>query len=136
MLATFLLIVGAAISFVLAALFARELYLPQGIAVWTNILLLALVSTVIAFSSLIKGLSVLGPVRTAIVATVEPFFTAILGVLVLRNQFSTTTLVGGMLIAAAILVIEWSSMRAAATGQRPDVSGARSRLPDSAGRSG
>ncbi len=136
MFATFLLIAGAAVSFVLTALFARELFLPQGSAVWTNILLLALVSTVIAFSSLIKGLSVLGPVRTAIIATVEPFFTALLGVLVLRNQLSAATLVGGMLIAAAILMIQWSSMRTAATAQPPSVSGARSRLPDSADRSG
>jgi drug/metabolite transporter (DMT)-like permease len=79
--------------------------------------LLALVSSVIAFSALIKGLSVLGPVRTAIIATVEPFFTAILGVIVLRNQLGVTTIIGGILIAAAIVVIEWSSTRIAATVQ-------------------
>lgn len=115
MFATFLLILGAAVSFVIAALFARELFLPRGAPVWTNIVLLAVVSTVIAFSSLIKGLSVLGPVRTAIIATVEPFFTAVLGVIVLRNQLSAATIVGGVLIAAAILLIEWSSTRIPAT---------------------
>ena len=115
MFATFLLILGAAVSFVLAALFAGELFVPQDPSVWTNIILLAVVSTVIAFSSLIKGLSVLGPVRTAIIATVEPFFTAVLGVIVLHNWLSASTLVGGILIAAAILVIEWSSTRFAAT---------------------
>jgi drug/metabolite transporter (DMT)-like permease len=113
--ATFLLIAGAAISFLLAALFAGELFLPEGTAVWVNILLLAIVSTVIAFSALIKGLSVLGPVRTAIIATVEPFFTAMLGILILGNRFSTATLIGGVLIAAAVLLIEWSSTRVAAT---------------------
>src|SRR6266550_1810387 len=113
--ATFLLITGAAISFLVAALFAGELFLPAGTTVWANIFLLAFVSTIIAFSALIKGLSVLGPVRTAIIATVEPFFTAILGVLVLGNQFSTSTLIGGVLIAAAVLVIEWSSTRVPAT---------------------
>jgi drug/metabolite transporter (DMT)-like permease len=115
LLSTFLLIAGAAISFILAALFAGELFLPQGAAVWSNIFLLAFVATIIAFSALIKGLSVLGPVRTAIIATVEPFFTAVLGVLILRNQFSTSTLIGGVLIAAAVLVIEWSSTRVPAT---------------------
>jgi len=115
LLATFLLITGAAISFVVAALFASELFIPRSIPVWVNILLLAFVSTVIAFSSLIKGLSVLGPVRTAIVATVEPFFTAILGVLVLGNQFSAATLIGGVLIVAAIMLIEWSSTRLTVT---------------------
>lgn len=111
LLSTFLLIVGAAVSFVIAALLAGELIVPSGKAVWANILLLALVSTVIAFSTLIKGLSVLGPVRTSIIATVEPFFTAVLGALVLGNRFGGATLIGGVLIAAAVLMIEWSSTR-------------------------
>lgn len=115
LISTFLLVVGAAISFTIAALFARELYLPVGVAVWSNTFLLALVSTVIAFSALIKGLSVLGPVRTAIIATVEPFFTAILGVIVLENQLSITTLIGGVLIAGAVLLIQWSSTQLEAT---------------------
>jgi len=115
MFATFLLIFGAAISFVIAALSAGQLFFPRDIGVWTNVVLLALVSSVIAFSALIKGLSVLGPVRTAIIATVEPFFTAILGVLVLRNQLTAATIIGGIVIAAAILVIELSSTRMPAT---------------------
>lgn len=113
--ATFLLIVGAAIAFVVAAFFTGELFLPVDIAVWSEIFLLALVATVIAFLTLIKGLSVLGPVRTAIVATVEPFFTAMLGIVVLGNELSVATLFGGMLIAGAVLLIQWSSTRVAAT---------------------
>ncbi len=111
MLSTFLLIAGAAVSFVVAALFAGELFIPRGTAVWSNIFLLALVSTVIAFSALIKGLSILGPVRTSIIATVEPFFTAVLGALVLGNRFGAATLIGGVFIATAVLLIEWSSTR-------------------------
>jgi drug/metabolite transporter (DMT)-like permease len=114
-IATLLLIAGAAISFVMAALLTGQLYLPAGIAVWSEIFLLALVSTVIAFLTLIKGLAVLGPVRTAIIATVEPFFTATLGVLVLGNQLSAATIIGGILIAGAVLLIQWSSTRLAAT---------------------
>jgi drug/metabolite transporter, DME family len=111
LVAAFLLVVGAALTFVITAFFARELYLPTALSAWSNIVVLALVSTVIAFSTLIKGLSVLGPVRTAIIATVEPFFTAMLGVAVLGNQLTLTTLVGGILIAAAVLLIQWSSTR-------------------------
>jgi drug/metabolite transporter (DMT)-like permease len=111
LVSTFLLVVGAAVTFVIAALISSELDLPTGVPVWSNIFVLALVSTVIAFSTLIKGLSVLGPVRTAIIATVEPFFTAMLGVTVLGNQLTLTTLVGGILIASAVLLIQWSSTR-------------------------
>ena len=114
-IATLLLIAGAATTFVIAALFTGELFLPTGGAVWSEIFVLALVSTVIAFLTLIKGLAVLGPVRTAIIATVEPFFTATLGILVLGNQLSTATLVGGILIAAAVLLIQWNSTQLAPT---------------------
>ena len=110
-IATFLLIVGAAISFIIGALITGRLHLPGGLTVWSNIFLLALVSTVIAFSTLIRGLSVLGPVRTAIIATIEPFFTALLGFAVLRNQLSVTTLIGGVLIAGAVLLIQRSTTR-------------------------
>jgi drug/metabolite transporter (DMT)-like permease len=48
-------------------------------------------------------------VRTAIIATIEPFFTAILGVIVLGDVLRGPTLLGGALIVAAVLVIEWSS---------------------------
>ncbi len=113
--ATFLLILGAAITFVIAAFLSGELFLPVGIAVWSRIIVLAIVSTVIAFLTLIKGLAVLGPVRTSIIATVEPFFTATLGVLVLGNQLSVGTLLGGVLIAGAVLLIQWSSTQLAPT---------------------
>lgn len=110
-LATFYLIAGSTIAFVLAALIRGELHVPRDGAVWVNILILALVSTVIAFSALIKGVSILGPVRTSIIATVEPFFTAILGMIVLGSQFTVSTMLGGVLIGAAILVIELSAGR-------------------------
>lgn len=112
--ATFFLVAGAAIAFLIAAFFAGEFYFPRSGQVWANITLLAVVSTVIAFSALIKGVAVLGPVRTSIIATVEPFFTAILGVVVLGSRFTVSTLVGGVLIGGAILIIEWSAGREAA----------------------
>ena len=122
-----LLVVGAAISFMLAAVISGQLYLPTGIRVWSNIFLLALVSTVIAFSTLIKGLSVLGPVRTAIIATIEPFFTAILGVAILGNQLTAATLTGGVLIAGAVTLIQWSSVKFEATSLPGSVDGVRPR---------
>jgi drug/metabolite transporter (DMT)-like permease len=124
LVSTFMLVTGAAVTFVIAALFASELYLPTGLLVWSDIVVLALVSTVIAFSALIKGLSVLGPVRTAIIATVEPFFTAMLGIAVLGNQLTMSTLLGGILIAAAVLLIQWSSARLEAIATQRGADGA------------
>lgn len=115
LLSTFLLVAGAAVSFVIASLLTGNLYVPVGIPVWSNIFILALVSTVIAFFTLIRGLSVLGPVRTAIIATIEPFFTALLGMMILRDHLGVMTIVGGGLIAAAVLLIEFSSARLGTT---------------------
>jgi drug/metabolite transporter (DMT)-like permease len=111
LVSTLLLVTGAAISFILAAILAGQLYFPRGMRVWADIFTLALVSTVIAFSTLIAGLSVLGSVRTAIIATIEPFFTALLGVAVLGNKLTVATLAGGTLIAGAVTLIQWSSAR-------------------------
>jgi drug/metabolite transporter (DMT)-like permease len=115
LISTFFLIAGAAAAFVIVAIFEQDVHIPARPDVWTNIIILALVSTVIAFAALIKGLAVLGPVRTSIIATVEPFFTAVLGVLCLGSQFSVATIAGGILIAAAIVTIEWSSAQLVST---------------------
>jgi drug/metabolite transporter (DMT)-like permease len=106
-----LIVLGAAGSFILTSLFTNRLYFPQGVAAWAYIVVLALVSTVLAFFTLIKGLSRLGPVRTSIVATIEPFFTAILGAAVLGNRLTRASAFGGVLIASAVLLIQFGSAR-------------------------
>jgi drug/metabolite transporter (DMT)-like permease len=127
LVSTLLLVAGAAVTFVIAALIAGELNVPTSGSVWSNILVLALVSTVVAFSTLIKGLSVLGPVRTSIIATVEPFFTAILSMTVLGNRLTVSTIVGGILVVAAVLLVQGSSTQLDTTAWGRVVDGARPR---------
>jgi len=107
--ATFFLVIGAAIFFLVAAMIKGGLTVPASTDARIEIAILAVVSTGIAFTALIAGLSLLGPVRTAIIATVEPFFTALLGVLVLKDELRSATIVGGVLIVLAVVLIEWSS---------------------------
>jgi drug/metabolite transporter (DMT)-like permease len=107
--ATFYLVIGAAIFFVVAAFLKGGLTFPARADARWEIAILAVVSTGLAFTALIAGLSILGPVRTAIIATVEPFFTALLGALVLKDQLHLSTLAGGVLIILAVVLIEWSS---------------------------
>lgn len=73
---------------------------------WMTVIGLALVSTMIGFIAFLRGLRVLGPVRTAIVSTVEPFWTALMGSLVLAQALTATTLAGGGMIALAVLVLQ------------------------------
>lgn len=104
--ASFYLIIGVFIAFFLASATTGEVQIPGTLTLWGYVILLALWSTVIAFASLVAGLRVLGPVRTSIVATIEPFFTAVLGYILLGEAVTRNTVLGGMLIAAAVLIIQ------------------------------
>lgn len=81
------------------------LALPPTIEAWTYVLLLAIVSTVLAFLALVAGLRTLGSARTSIIATTEPFFTTLLVAVFLAERLRWTTLVGGAFIAAAVVAI-------------------------------
>lgn len=78
-------------------------FTPMG---WGAVALLAVVCTVLAFLAFLRGLSEIGPVRTAIVSTVEPFWAALLGSVVLGQRLGARTLAGGLMIAAAVIVLQ------------------------------
>ena len=73
---------------------------------WASIVALAVVSTALAFVLFLSGLAVLGPVRTAIVSTIEPFWASLLGALVLHQSLGWPTIAGGALIAGAVLLLQ------------------------------
>lgn len=105
---TFYLVAGVLVSFVLSAALTGNLRFPETPSIWALLLTLSIVGTVLAFVALISGLRTLGPVRTSIIATIEPFFTAMLGVLILSEPFTVATLAGGALIACAVLMLQWN----------------------------
>jgi drug/metabolite transporter (DMT)-like permease len=108
LVSTFYLLVGALIAFGLVAVFMGNLRMPESTATWSYLGLISLVSTVTAFGALIAGLRILGPVRTSIVSTIEPFFTGILGIAFLGEPLKRSTLAGGLLIGGAILLLQWT----------------------------
>jgi drug/metabolite transporter (DMT)-like permease len=81
----------------------------MNLAAWEAVLALAVWSTVVAFLAFLRGLRTLGPVRTAIVSTIEPFWTAMLGALLLGQPASSSTIEGGTLIAAAVILLQWQA---------------------------
>jgi drug/metabolite transporter (DMT)-like permease len=97
---------GAAAVLGGAALARGTFTAALGAAGWGAVAVLALACTVLAFVTFMRGLGRLGPVRTAIVSTVEPFFTAVLGAAVLGQPLGPATLAGGALIAAAVLLLQ------------------------------
>ena len=97
--------VGAAAIFLVAGGMAGRLTPIATPLAWLGTAGLAIVSTALAFILFLRGLSLLGPVRTAIVSTAEPFFVTLLGVLVLNQPPSGATLIGGALVAGAVVLI-------------------------------
>jgi drug/metabolite transporter (DMT)-like permease len=97
---------GAALILGTGAAVRGTLTAALGPMAWGAVAVLAVLCTVIAFTAFMRGLGRLGPVRTAIISTVEPFFTAVLGALALAQPFGPATLVGGVLIAAAMLLLQ------------------------------
>ena len=96
---------GAGAILTVTAALSGGFVLRQPPIVWSMILALAVVCTVIAFIFFLRGLAAIGPVRTAIVSTVEPFWGSILASVVLGQPLAARTLTGGILVAAAVIIL-------------------------------
>ena len=105
----FYLVIGIAVTFMIVNLATSQFEIPRRPETWGYLLLLAVIGTVVAFGAMIAGLSVLGPVRTSIVSTVEPFFTAVLGAVLLSETLTSATIIGGAMIASAVILLERNS---------------------------
>ncbi len=73
---------------------------------WLAIVALTVLGTVLPGVLFLMGLLRLGPVRAAIVSTVEPFLTAVLGAVVLRQPLRAGILLGGAMIVAAVVIVQ------------------------------
>lgn len=82
------------------SLFAK----PDGVALGASMLQGALASG--AFLGFLAGLRTLGNVRTAITSTVEPFWTTMLGVGLLNQPVGMGTVIGGVAIMSAVLLLQ------------------------------
>jgi drug/metabolite transporter (DMT)-like permease len=98
---------GAGIILIIVALAQGGLAVHLSPIAWAAVMVLAVVSTVLAFLAFLRGLAEIGPVRTAIVSTIEPFWTAVLGSAVLGQSIGPRTLAGGTLIASAVIVLQF-----------------------------
>ncbi|MEX2182210.1 MAG: DMT family transporter [Gemmatimonadaceae bacterium] len=103
---------GAAIVFVLMATLSASaggFVANMTPRTWGIAIFLAGFSTVVAFITFLHGLAVLGAVRTAILSTTEPFWTAVLAALLLAQPIGPTTIAGGLCIVGAIVLLQRST---------------------------
>jgi drug/metabolite transporter (DMT)-like permease len=105
--------IGAALAFLMLSIFDGSFSWQLSVDAWAAIVALAVFSTVLPSVFFLMGLIRLGPVRTAIISTVEPFLTAILGMLVLGQALRVPTVIGGALIISAVFVLQFKRDRVA-----------------------
>jgi len=105
--------IGSALAFLVMAVSQQSFTYTMSPSTWGIILALTIFSTVLPSVFFLMGLVRLGPVRTAIVSTVEPFLTALLGVVVLSQALTLPTLIGGLLIVAAVVLLQYRRDRVA-----------------------
>jgi drug/metabolite transporter (DMT)-like permease len=105
---------GAGIILIVVALAQGGLALRLAPIGWAAVVVLAVLCTVLAFLAFLRGLAEIGPVRTAIVSTIEPFWAALLGSVVLGQPIGPRTLAGGTLIASAVIVLQFGQRASAA----------------------
>lgn len=105
--------IGSALAFLVLAVGDRSFTYQMSPSTWGVIAALTLFSTVLPGVFFLMGLVRLGPVRTAIVSTVEPFLTALLGVVVLSQALTLPTVLGGALIVAAVVLLQFKRDRVA-----------------------
>ena len=122
LVATFYLVAGVTVSFLVMGLVTGQLMLPWSGSAWGYVVVLALVPTVLAFKALIEGLRILGPVRTSIISTIEPFYTVMLGAVILGNRLTSGTFFGGVLIVGALLILQWREAEQVTSAVIADVS--------------
>lgn len=105
--------IGSALAFLVLAVADQSFTWQMEPRTWLVIGALTIFSTVLPGVFFLMGLVRLGPVRTAIVSTVEPFLTALLGVFVLSQALTLPTVLGGVLIICAVVLLQFKRDRVA-----------------------
>jgi drug/metabolite transporter (DMT)-like permease len=95
---------GAGVAFAVIAGFQGELSLPRSTDGWLVVLALALIPTMIAISTFLAGLPLVGAARASLLSTWEPVVTVILAVLIFNDRFTLVQALGGVLILGAVVM--------------------------------
>ncbi|NLW08136.1 MAG: DMT family transporter [Clostridia bacterium] len=103
------------LGFLLLALTSASFNLDFNLQAWLAIAVLILVCTVLAFVAMAWGLVLIGASRVAIISTVEPIVTAILGYLILGELLKPGQVLGGLIILAGVAWLQISGRRPQST---------------------
>lgn len=92
---------------------------PSSGAGWAAILAIVMLATLLPVVAFLAGLGRIGATNAAMVSTLEPVVTVILGVLLLDETLRPLTLLGGGLILTAVLLLARSELSHKAAAPQP-----------------
>jgi len=110
------LMVTAVLSFVFIPFFEKPVLISHP-ALWLNLLYLSLLGSVVAVYVMTRFQNSLTPTRAALLYSLEPVFSVILAVLILREDFSILQIAGSLLIISGVLFSEILEIRTTREGQ-------------------
>lgn len=97
---------AAAASFLAVGTATGRLTLPTLPAAWAVLVAIAVVATAVPILAFFAGLSRVGAGRASVLSTFEPVVTVALGAAALGEPVTATTVVGGGLVLAGVVVLE------------------------------
>jgi drug/metabolite transporter (DMT)-like permease len=104
---TTLVCCGAFTTYLVASLVRGGPSLDFGAVAWGWLVAVALVSTVASILLFFAGLARVGPSVASILSVLEPVVTVASAAAVFGESLSQTQLLGGALVLAAVLVVQW-----------------------------
>jgi len=110
------LLVTALLAFTFIPFFEKPVLVSHPL-LWMNLLYLSLLGSVVAVYVMTRFQNSLTPTRAALLYSLEPVFSVILAVLILREQFSGLQVAGSFLIVAGVLFSEILEIRKSEPGQ-------------------
>lgn len=83
-----------------------SLHVPTGADQWGIIVAISVIATALPIFAFFAGLARIGASRAAVVSTFEPAGTVLLGAAILGEPITATTVVGGVAILAAVVLVQ------------------------------
>jgi drug/metabolite transporter (DMT)-like permease len=91
--------------------FANGIHLPQSNTGWFAMLGMIVFSTIIAITTFLAGLEIVGPTNAAMLSTLEPVVTVLLAAWLFGERLTPITLLGGGLILAAVIILTRAELK-------------------------
>lgn len=102
---TFYVLAFGALMFMLYALATTGIEAVHRWSSWRDLLMLALICTVLSDFALIMAIKRIGSTRTSILGSMEPLTAVVVGVVYFGERMDTTSVVGLLLVICAVVVV-------------------------------